>query len=110
MSFEVGKIKIINYIDDLNFFKFKKNNIEYYAIKFVFEKLSEGYLIFSLSPKLDKLFQQSDYNSNIIKELINNQTNNIYIISFAEEDPETEMIEYVSKVDAGIAIEIYNNK
>ena len=118
MSIEIGKAKIIEEINRthnneyLAFFKFKQNKIEYYAISFIFAENEEGYLAFNLEDKYNRLFQQSDYNNQIMIELIEQKVNDLYFISFADEDQESEIIEYVGKIDKEVAINIYkeNNK
>lgn len=108
MSIEIGKIKITKEINDnFAFFKFKQNKAEYYAISFLFDDQKEGYLAFHLNGKYDKLFEQSDYNNQIMIELIEEKVNNLYFISFADEDPESELIEYVGEIEKEVAINIY---
>ena len=110
MSIEVGKIKITKEINDnFAFFKFKQNKIEYYAISFLFDDQREGYLAFTLNDKYNKLFQRSDYNNQIMIELIKKEVENLYFISFADEDPESELVEYVGKIDKEVAINIYES-
>lgn len=108
MSIEVGKIKITKEINDnFAFFKFKQNKVEYYAISFIFDNQKEGYLIFHLDNKYDKLFEHSNYNNQIMIELIEQKIDNLYFISFADEDPESELIEYVGEIEKKVAINIY---
>lgn len=113
MSIDVGKIKIIEEINRTNddqylaFFKFKQNKVEYYAISFVFDDQKEGYLAFNLENKYSKLFEHSDYNNQIMIELIEQKVNSLYFISFADEDPESELIEYVGEIEKEVAINIY---
>ena len=112
MSIDIGKVKIVEEINHTNndqhlaFFKFKQNKVEYYAISFLFDSQKEGYLAFNLENKYSKLFEQSDYNNQIMLELIEQKVNNLYFISFADEDPESEIIEYVGEIEKGIAINI----
>ena len=111
MSIEVGKIKIAQELDrhdgGLTFFKFRQNKIEYYAISFLFDNQKEGYLAFTLDSKYNKLFEQSDYNNQIMIELMEEKVHNLYFISFADEDPESEFIEYVGEIEKEVAINIY---
>ena len=111
MSIEIGKIKIAKELDHyeggLTFFKFRQNKIEYYAISFLFDNQKEGYLAFHLNSKYDKLFEQSDYNNQIMIELIEEKVDNLYFISFADENPESELIEYVGQIQKEVAISIY---
>ncbi len=111
MSIEIGKIKIAKELDhcdgSLTFFKFRQNKVEYYAVSFVFHDQKEGYLAFYLENKYSRLFEQSDYNNQIMIELIEQKVDNLYFISFADEDPESELIEYVGEIEKEVAINIY---
>lgn len=112
MSIEIGRIKITNEIHNskeagLTFFKFKQNKIEYYAVSFVFDNQKEGYLAFHLDNKYDKLFEHSNYNNRIMIELMEEKIDNLYFISFADEDPESEIIEYAGEINKEVAINIY---
>lgn len=102
MSIKVGKIDIKEELDwthdTLSFFKFKQNKILYYCISIQLLNEREGYLAFSLSSKLDKLFKDSDYNSRMLYELINDELEEFYFLSFADEDPNSEQVEYVGQM------------
>jgi hypothetical protein len=106
MSIDVGSVKITELINDNKFFKFKQNKVEYYALELILEEKQEGYLVFNLDKKFDRLFQQSDYNNSIMIELIA-QVDKLYFVSFADEDPESEIIEYVGEIEKSAAINIY---
>jgi hypothetical protein len=103
MSIKIGKIDIkeeFEWINDvLSFFKFRQNKVSYYCTSIQLLDEREGYLAFSLSAKLDKLFKDSDYNNKMLNELINYEINDFYFLSFAEEDPSSEQIEYVGYID-----------
>lgn len=103
MSIKIGSIDIkeeFDWIKDvLSFFKFKQNKISYYCISIQLLDEREGYLAFSLSSKLDKLFKDSDYNTKMMQELIKYEIQDFYFLSFADEDPSSEQIEYVGKMD-----------
>jgi hypothetical protein len=111
MSIKVGPIQIAERLDhdnrnSLAFFRFQQNKVSYYATSFVFSDEKEGYLAFSLDNVYDRLFKQSDYNNQIMLELMEQKINTLYFISFADEDPESEIIEYVGEIEKGIAINI----
>jgi hypothetical protein len=67
----------------------------------------EGYIAFSLSSKLDKLFKESDYNIQMLHELIKYEIKDFYFLSFADEDPSSEQIEYVGQIDKKDAILLF---
>ena len=111
MSIKVGPIQIAERLDhdsrhSLTFFRFQQNKVSYYATSFVFNDEKEGYLAFSLDNVYDRLFKQSDYNNQIMLELIEQKINALYFISFADEDPESEIIEYVGEIEKDVAINI----
>ena len=106
MSINIGSVKVTELINDNKFFKFKQNKVEYYALELILEEKQEGYLVFNLDKKFDRLFQQSDYNNNLMKELIS-ELDKLYFVSFADEDPESEIIEYVGEIEKSAAINIY---
>jgi hypothetical protein len=103
MSIKIGTIDIkeeFEWINDiLSFFKFRQNKVSYYCTSIQLLDEREGYLAFSLSPKLDKLFKDSDYNNKMLNELINYEISDFYFLSFADEDPASEQIEYVGYID-----------
>lgn len=111
MSIKIGNIDIkeeFDWTNDvLSFFKFKQNKVSYYctAIQLLDER--EGYLAFTLSTKLDKLFKDSDYNIKMLHELINYEIQEFYFLSFAEEDPSSEYIEYVGNMDKKDAVLLF---
>lgn len=111
MSIKIGDIDIkeeFDWTNDiLSFFKFRQNKAFYYctAIQLLDER--EGYLAFSLSSKLDKLFKDSDYNIKMLHELINYEIKEFYFLSFADEDPSSEQIEYVGQMDKKDAILLF---
>lgn len=112
MSIKVGPIQIAERLDhdnrnSLTFFRFQQNKVSYYATSFVFNDEKEGYLAFSLDNLYDRLFKQSDYNNQIMIELIQEKVDNLYFISFADENPESELIEYVGQIEKEVAISIY---
>jgi hypothetical protein len=102
MSIKIGNIDIKEELDwsndILSFFKFKQNKVSYYCISFQVLDEREGYIAFSLSPKLDKLFKESDYNAKMLNELIADEIKEFYFLSFADEDPSSEQIEYVGLI------------
>ena len=103
MSIKIGSIDIKEEFDwsndILSFFKFKQNKLSYYCMSIQLLDEREGYLAFSLSSKLDKLFKESDYNTKMMQELIKHEIVNFYFLSFADEDPSSEQIEYVGQMD-----------
>lgn len=107
MSIEIGKIKLIDKIDENKFFKFKQGRKEYYAISLIFAEKEEGYLAFSLEKNLDRLFKHSEYNKDIMIELIEDKIGELYFLSFADENPESEVIEYVGNIEKKTAMDIY---
>jgi hypothetical protein len=102
MNIKIGKIDIKEELDwiheTLSFFKFKQNKELYYCISIQLLNEREGYLAFSLSPKIDKLFKDSDYNSRMLYELIKDELEEFYFLSFADEDPISEQIEYIGQM------------
>lgn len=102
MSIKIGNIDIKEEFDwnndILSFFKFKQNKISYYCISFQVLGEREGYIAFSLPSKLDKLFKESDYNAKMLNELIADEVTEFYFLSFADEDPSSEQIEYVGQM------------
>jgi hypothetical protein len=103
MSIKIGNIDIKEEFDwsndILSFFKFKQNKVSYYCISFqVLDERYEGYIASSLSSKLDKLFKESDYNAKMLNELIADEITEFYFLSFADENPDSEQIEYVGEM------------
>lgn len=98
MSIKIGKVHIKEEIDSLTFFKFKQGKVLYYCVAIQLLDEREGYLAFSLSDKLDKLFSATDYNNKTLNELIADEVTEFYFLSFADEDPASEQIEYVGQM------------
>ncbi len=111
MSIKIGDIDIkeeFDWTNDiLSFFKFKQNKALYYCIAIQLLDEREGYLAFSLSSKLDKLFKDRDYNIKMLHELINYEIKEFYFLSCADEDPSSEQIEYVGQMDKKDAILLF---
>lgn len=107
MSIEIGKIKLLDKIDENKFFKFKQGRKEYYAISLFFAEKQEGYLVFYLEKNLDRLFKHSEYNKDIMIELIQDKIDELFFISFADENPESEIVEYVGSIEKKDAVDIY---
>lgn len=103
MSIKIGKIRIIEEIetskDDISFFKFKQDGTYYYALSVYLLKDKEGYLVFHLPEKLDKLFKMNEYSSKCMEELFKDAIETFYFISFQNEDVNTEHVEYVGLLD-----------
>lgn len=112
MSINVGKIKITKELDrhdgGLTFFKFKQNKVEYYGLSVELLDEREGFLAFSLSKSLDELFDKSDYNINALFDLMKEVINEFYFISFEDEDPESEIIEYYGMITKDEVLKLYN--
>ena len=107
MSIKIGKIHIKEEIDSLTFFKFKQNKILYYCVAIQLLDEREGYLAFSLSEKLDKLFAATDYNNKTLNELITCEIQEFYFLSFEDEDPSTCQIEYAAPIDKADVLKLY---
>jgi hypothetical protein len=103
MNIKIGNIDIKEEFDwsndILSFFRFKQNKVFYYCTSIQLLDEREGYLAFSLSSKLDKLFKESDYNIKMLHELIKHEIKEFYFLSFADEDPSSEQIEYAGQMD-----------
>jgi hypothetical protein len=111
MSIKIGNIDIKEEFDwsnnILSFFSFKQNKVSYYCTSIQLLDEREGYIAFSLSSKLDKLFKESDYNIQMLHELIKYEIKDFYFLSFADEDPSSEQIEYVGQIDKKDAILLF---
>jgi hypothetical protein len=107
MSIKIGKIHIKEEIDSLTFFKFKQNKVLYYGIAIQLLDEREGYLAFSLSDKLDKLFTATDYNNKTLNELITSEIQEFYFLSFEDEDASTCQIEYAAPIDKQDVFKLY---
>lgn len=114
MSINIGKIKITKELDrydgGLTFFKFKQNKLEYYGLSVELLDEREGFLAFSLSKNLDELLEKSDYNTNSILSLFKEKIDEFYFVSFENEDPESEVIEYCGTITKEEVIKLYNIK
>ena len=103
MSIKIGKIRITEEIeasrDDISFFRFKQDGVYYYALSVYLLKDKEGYLVFHLPEKLDKLFKMNEYSSKCMEELFKDAIEPFYFISFQNEDVNTENVEYVGIID-----------
>jgi len=94
----------------LTFFKFKQNKLEYYGLSVELLDEREGFLAFSLSKNLDELLEKSDYNTNSILSLFKEKIDEFYFVSFENEDPESEVIEYCGTITKEEVIKLYNIK
>ncbi len=114
MSINVGKIRITKEIDrydsGLVFFKFKQNKVEYYGLSVELLDEREGFLAFSLSKVLDELFEKSNYNTVALFDLIKERIDEFYFVSFENEDPESQIIEYCGAITKEEVIKLYNIK
>lgn len=110
MSIEIGKIKIIEEINDLELFRFKQNHVEYYAVRLSIMGDNEGHLVFNLDKKIDKLFRENEYSEVVMVELFKSKVNKLYFLSFADEDPHSEIVEFVGELDKDYAVELYTKK
>jgi hypothetical protein len=107
MSIKIGKIHIKEEIDSLTFFKFKQSKVLYYCVAIQLLDEREGYLAFSLSDKLDKLFTATDYNNKTLNELIACEIEEFYFLSFEDEDPSTCQIEYAAPIGKSDVLKLY---
>ena len=114
MSLNIGKIRITEELDwydgGLTFFKFKQNKIEYYCLTIRLLDEREGFLVFSLSKKLDELLEKSDYHVNSILALFKEKIDEFYFAAFEDEDPKSEIIEYCGPLSKEEVLELYNIK
>jgi len=112
MSPNIGKIKITEVIDhydsSLLMFKFKQNKVEYHCLSIQLLDEREGYLAFSLSKNLADLFQKSDYNAKAMKGLFEEKIDEFYFVSFQDENPESEIIEYCGIITKEEVLRLYN--
>lgn len=104
MSIKLGRIKIIEDIDNGNFFTFQQDKVLYYSI--ANEKW--GYIVFTLPSKYQKSFASNGYNSDVMIKLFDEVVEDFYFISFADENYETQLIEYVGSISKDSVMEIYN--
>lgn len=114
MSINIGKIKITKEIDwhdsELLFFKFKQNKVEYYCLSIKLLDEREGFLVFSLSKKIDQLLEKSNYHVNSILELFKEEIDEFYFAAFENEDPNSEIIEYCGTITKEEVLKLYNIK
>lgn len=112
MSIKIGKIKITEEIDrcdgGLTMFKFKQNKIEYHCLSIQLLDEREGYLAFSLSKKLTDLFQKSNYSTKAMQDLFKEEIDEFYFLSFEDEDPESEIVEYCGIIAREAVLKLYN--
>jgi hypothetical protein len=112
MSPNIGKIKITEVIDhydgNLLMFKFKQNKIEYHCLSIQLLDEREGYLAFSLSKNLTDLFQKSDYSIKAMQDLFKEKIDEFYFVSFQDEDPDSEIIEYCGNITREEVLKLYN--
>ena len=104
MSIKLGRIKIIEDIDPGKFFTFKQGETLYYSISH--EEL--GYIIFTLPSNFHKLFKSNGYSSKVMLQLFEEEVQDFYFISFADENYETGLVEYVGTISKDIVLEFYN--
>lgn len=109
MSIKPGKVRITEEIDELNFFKLKQEKIEYYAINLYFSEFREGYLVFSLPSDLDKLFRKTEYNSTVMLDILKTAIEEFQFVSFADEDPNSGIVEFAGSMGKEDVIRIYEN-
>jgi len=114
MSLNIGKIRITEelnrYDSALLFFKFKQNKVEYYGLSVELLDEREGFLAFSLSKNLDELFDKSNYNVHALFDLMKERIDEFYFVSFEDEDPESEVIEYCGGITKEEVLKLYNIK
>lgn len=111
MSINIGKIRITKEIDwydgGLVFFKFKQNKNEYYCLSIKLLDEREGFLVFSLSKKLDELLEKSNYHVDAILGLFKEKIDEFYFAAFEDEDPGTEVIEYCGRISKEEVFKLY---
>lgn len=112
MSLNIGKIRITEELDKydsgLTMFKFKQNKIEYYCLAIQLLDEREGYLAFSLPKNLSELFQKNDYSTRATFDLFKEGIDEFYFVSFEDEDPESQIIEYCGKITKEDVLRLYN--
>lgn len=111
MSINTGKIRITEEINwhnkTLIFFKLKQNKNHYYCTSIQLLDEREGYLIFPLVDNLDILFKKNDYSEKVMKEMFKDHINEFYFVSFQDEDPNSEYIEYCGKISKEDVFKLY---
>lgn len=95
---------MIDDVDPGKFFSFKQGDSTYYAVSH--EEL--GYVVFTLPSSFHKHFKSNGYSSKIMIELFEQEVEHFYFVSFADEDYETCIIEYVGDISKDIVLEFYN--
>jgi hypothetical protein len=114
MNLNIGKIRITEEIDrydsGLLMFKFKQNKIEYHCISIQLLNEREGYLVFFLSKELADLFKKSDYSIKGMQDLFKEKIEEFYFVSFQDEDPETQVIEYCGFIEKEEVFKLFNIK
>jgi hypothetical protein len=112
MSPNIGKIRITEEIDrydsGLTMFKFKQNKNEYHCLSIQLLDEREGYLAFQLSKNLTDLFQKSDYSTKAMQDLFKEKIDEFYFVSFQDEDPESQIIEYCGIITREEVLKLYN--
>lgn len=112
MSINVGKIRITEEIDrydgGLTMFKFKQNKIEYHCICIQLLDEREGYLAFSLSNNIADLFKKNHYSTRAMFDLFKEAIDEFYFVSFEDEDPESQIIEYCGTITREEVLKLYN--
>jgi hypothetical protein len=68
----------------------------------------EGYLVFSLSEKIDKLFKANGCGEKLMIDLFKEKIDEFYFISFEDEDPNSEIIEYCGVIEKEDVLKLYN--
>jgi len=112
MSLNIGKIRITEELDrydsGLSMFKFKQNKVEYHCIAIQLLDEREGYLAFSLSKNLSDLFSKNDYSARAMFDLFKERIDEFYFVSFEDEDPESQVIEYCGIITKEEVLKLYN--
>ena len=108
----IGKIRIVEEIDrydgGLTMFKFKQNKVEFHCISIQLLDEREGYLAFSLTKNISDLFQKNHYSTRAMFDLFKEIIDEFYFVSFEDEDPETEIIEYCGIITKEEVLKLYN--
>ena len=112
MSLNIGKIRITEELDrydgGLSMFKFKQNKVEFHCTCIQLLDEREGYLAFSLPKNLSDLFKKSDYSAQAMFDLFKERINEFYFVSFEDEDPESQVIEYCGTITREEVLKLYN--
>jgi len=109
MSLNIGKIRIVEELDSgFTMFKFKQNKIEYHCIAIQLLDEREGYLAFSLPKNLSELFCKNDYSEQAMIDLFKEGIDEFYFVSFEDEDPESQIVEYCGIIDKKEVLKLYN--